>query len=418
MSKNVFLASGHLKNFLDPIVKCNKCNKEYRVDKLLLEKIGGIFPEGLSEVEFDNLISKYNVKCSNCNSSLGKVKKFNLMFDVKIGSADNPSYLRPETCQSIFVDFARFYKILRCKLPTAFAQFGKSFRNEISPRQSILRLREFYQAEIEIFFNPNICFDMPFYSDVQNEILRIELNDEIKEISCDQALKTSIFPNKLIAYYISLIYQFYIKTGIDPKRIRFRELQSKDRAFYSKIAFDLEVETSLGWIELVACNYRTDYDLKQHELISGKDMSVIDNNQKIIPHVFELSMGVDRSIYCILEHNFQKKEERLILNFRPWLAPMQVGIFPLVNKDYLPEKALSLYQMIKKDFSSYYDESGSIGRRYRRADEIGVPLAITIDYTTIENDTVTIRDRNSMKQLRIDSNKIKEYVIDKLKFPK
>ncbi len=410
MSKSVFAASGHLQGFVDPMIVCKKCNTTHRADRLISEKIGKQIAEGLSEKEFDQFIAKHAIRCPIDNGELGRVRKFNMMFRVGIGPSDESAYLRPETCQSIFVDFPRLYKVMRCKLPVPFAQLGKSFRNEVSPRQSLIRLRELYQAEIEVFFNPSKGNEFPKFDDVKDYELRLLSDSGVKSVSCGLATERGLVPSHLVAYYLAILQQFYEKTGIDMQRGRFRRLEDSERAFYSQFALDFEVQTSLGWTELVACNYRTDYDMKRHGGLSRKDVSVYDDAEKVIPHVFELSMGVDRSLYCILEHSFVKEKDRNVLKLRPSLAPIQVGVFPLVNKDGLPNKAEEIFDSLKYDFDATYDDAGSIGRRYRRIDEIGTPYAITVDYQTKEDDSVTLRERDSMSQKRITSAEVPHVV--------
>jgi glycyl-tRNA synthetase len=403
MSKNVFLASGHLQNFSDPIVKCMKCKSSFRADKLIHEKTNLEIPERLQNDKVDILISEHDIKCPNCGGAFSSTERFNMMFKVEIGPNHDEAYLRPETCQSIFVDFPRIYKVNRGKLPLGIAQVGKSFRNEISPRQGLLRLREFYQAEIEIFCNPNKLNTLPKFDEVKYTILRI-YDGQIIEVTAEQALQKEIIPNKLVAYYLSLLVEFFNKTGISSKRLRLRRLSEDEKAFYSRIAFDLEVDTSIGWLELVACNYRSDYDLLSHSSISKTSLNVMDDEEKILPHVFELSLGIDRCIYSILEHSYfidREKDDRILLKLKPYLSPIQAGVLPLLKKDEFKEKSFYLLSLIKKDFDVFYDESGSIGRRYRRLEEIGVPFAFTIDHQTLEDDTVTIRYRDSMNQERI-----------------
>ncbi len=407
MAKDVFVASGHLENFFDPIVTCTRCKTTTRADRLISEKTGKNIPERLSDHDYDALLKENNIRCPKCGGQLGEVSKFNMMFRVGIGSANLDSYLRPETCQSIFVDFPRFFKIMRGKLPFPMAQLGKSFRNEIAPRQSLMRLREFYQAEIEIFFNPDKVNDIEAFEEVRNYPLRLlRGEDKVEAISCEKAIEQGIIPNKFVAYYLSLIQQFYEKAGIDLNRFRFRRLAEDEKAFYAKVAFDVEVQTSIGWIELVACNDRSDYDLKRHSEVSKTDMTVLDGEVKVLPNVFELSMGVDRSIYCILEHSLVKEEKRDVLKLRPQLAPIQIGVFPLVTKEALPDKAKQIHNTLKKEFQAVYDESGSIGRRYRRLDEVGTPLGITVDFDTLKDDTVTLRERDSMQQSRIKASEV------------
>ena len=296
---------------------------------------------------------------------------------------------------------------MRGKLPLGIAQIGKSFRNEIAPRQSLLRLREFYQAEIEVFCNPSKLNDLPRFEEVKNTVLNIyDESERVTQVKAEEALQEGMLPNKLVAYYLSLLNEFYSKTGIDMKRTRFRRLSEAEKAFYASIAFDFEVETSIGWLELVACNYRSDYDLKGHSATSKQNLEVIDplDQSKVLPHIFELSMGIDRSLYTILEHSYFQDFEhdnRIVLKLKPYLAPVSVGVLPLMNKDGLAEKAEGIYAHLKQDFDTFLDVSGSIGRRYRRLEEIGTPFAITIDKTTMQDDTVTIRDRDSMQQKRI-----------------
>jgi len=411
MPKNVFSASGHLVSFVDPLVKCQKCKAIMRADKLIEEKTHQVVPEKLETKRYDELISKFKIVCPRCKSKLSKVAMWNMMFKIGVGPEGSEAYLRPETCQSIFVDFARIFKTMRCKLPLGVAQYGKSFRNEISPRQCLLRLREFYQTEIEIFFNPAKKKFQKFES-IKNYKLRLLPLNEKKEIevSCKDAVD-KIVSSELIAYYLALLQQFYSKTGIDMRKARFRQLSKDERAFYAKEAWDFEVLTDLGWIELVACNYRSGYDLSGHAKQSKQNLAVLDEGKSVIPHIFELSMGVDRSIYCILEHAFARekgKEERNMLRLPAQLAPIQVAVFPLVSKDKLPEKANYVYKLLKEDFSAFYDETGSIGRRYRRQDEIGTPICVTIDYQTLKDNSVTIRDRDSMQQKRVKIDKLKE----------
>jgi len=412
MSKNVFVASGHLDSFNDPIAKCSKCGSIFRADRFVAERIGENVPERMSDADIDALIVKHGLKCAKCKGELGKVSRFNMMFGVAIGPGGEEAYLRPETCQTIFVDFPRIFKTMRGKLPLGIAQIGKSFRNEIAPRQSLLRLREFYQAEIEVFCNPRRLNDLAKFDSVKNTVLRIFDGKTIQEFTCEKAVSEGIIPNKLIAYYLALLSEFYSKTGIDMQRSRFRKLGDDEKAFYATAAFDFEVETTTGWLELVACNYRSDYDLNGHMKVSKENMEVLDTDGKVVPHVFELSMGIDRSLYCILEHSFvdDKPNDRLLLKLKPYLAPILAGIFPLVTKDGLAEKAMQIFDSVKKDFETVYDESGSIGRRYRRLDESGVPFGITVDRQTLEDDTITVRERDGMQQVRIKSSELPMYL--------
>ena len=413
LSKNVFVASGHLDNFSDPIVRCNECKSVYRADRMISDISKEIISEKLSNEDYDAKIISLNIKCLKCKNSLSPVTRFNMMYDVGIGPKGDASYLRPETCQNIFVDFLRLSKTMRIKLPIGIAQFGKSFRNEISPRQSLLRLREFYQAEIEVFFNPNNVDDLDKFSEVSDTLLNIHISeDKIITNSCLELVDRGILPNKFIAYYLGLVQQFYNNNGIELEKTRFRILPDDDRAFYATHSFDFEVLTSTGWLELVACNNRTDYDLSSHQKISGKDLQILDNEEKVLPHVFEISMGVDRSLYSIVEHSYKKDGERLLLSIKPGLAPYDVAIFPLSNKNDLPAFSKKIFNSLKLDFQSFYDSSGSIGRRYRRQDEIGTPICITVDFDSIENNDVTIRYRDSMEQIRVSVSEIHHKLVE------
>ena len=417
MAKEVFEASGHLKNFVDPIVSCSKCGLTVRADKLISDNINEIIPERLTNEDYDNYLKRNKISCPKCHSELGKVSKFNMMFRVGVGATNESAYLRPETCQSIFLDFPRLFKIMRGKLPFPVAQSGKSFRNEISPRQSLMRLREFYQAEIEVFYNLSRINEFKKFEEISSYVLRFLIDTHINEISCEEALKKNIIPNKLVGYYLAIIQQFYEKAGIDLNKLRLRKLTNKEKAFYAKSSFDLEIETSLGWIELVACNDRGDYDLKRHMEVSKRDMTVIDGDDKVLPNIFELSMGVDRSLYCIMENSFIKENDRGILKLNRYLSPVQVGIFPLSKKESMQAKAKEVQNILKGEFQIFYDESGSIGRRYRRQDEVGTPLGVTIDYDTLNDNTVTLRNRDNMEQKRVKITEllqiIRGYFLDK-----
>jgi glycyl-tRNA synthetase len=349
--------------------------------------------------------------CPNCQGELGEARSLSTMFQVQIGPNKEEAYLRPETAQSIFVDFARLYKTMRVKLPFAIAQYGEVFRNEIAPRQGLIRLRELHQAEIEIFFNPNIDLSEEKFQRVAQSSLRIQKSgvkspDTTTQTTVNEAYQTGLLPFRMVAYYLARLQEFYVTAGIPAERIRFRLLRDDEKAFYAKLAIDLEVKASLGWVELVACNYRADYDLTSHARGSGVDLSVLEDGRKLTPHVFELSLGVDRSIYTILELSYVQEAERTVLRLPRKIAPIEVAILPLVSKEGLPEKAALIHETLLDRFEITYDESGSIGRRYRRNDEIGVPAAITVDYQTIKDDTVTLRERDSMQQQRVSINEL------------
>jgi glycyl-tRNA synthetase len=324
-----------------------------------------------------------------------------MMFRVGIGPLGEEAYLRPETCQGIFVDAPFLFKTQRIKLPKGFAQLGKSFRNEIAPRQGILRQREFYQAEIEVLFNPEKV-DLAKFDVALDYRLNVSQGDEESvPVRVSDAIANGIIPSKLIGYYLYLIQTFYESAGLSTSDIRLRKLGDKEKAFYSAVAFDLEVRTSVGWLELVACNYRSDYDFRRHTEVSKSDFTVEDDGKKVLPHVFELSMGIDRSLYALLEKAYKVDESRTYLALKPSLAPVQVGVFPLVSKDGLPGRATEIFRMLRADFDANYDEGGSIGRRYARSDEAGIPFCVTVDGETLKEGTVTVRERDSKVQVKV-----------------
>ncbi len=416
LSRNVFVASGHLESFVDPIARCSKCKAIYRVDKLIEEKTGIHVPERASLEEMEKIVRENNVRCQRCGGELEGFSHFNMMFKLGIGVGGGEAYLRPETCQSIFIDFLRLYRTMRRKLPIGIAQVGKSFRNEISPRQGLLRMREFYQAEIEVFFNPGKVNNLPKAKPLMDYQLRLQPEgyDEPIMITCREAIRRGMVSSELVAYYLALIQQFYEKTGIPLEKIRLRQLGEDEKAFYAVEAWDLEVETSIGWIELVACNNRGDHDLGGHQEVSGHEMTVMDGDEKVLPHVFELSLGIDRSLYCILENALDERGGKPVLRLKPQLAPIQAAVLPLLSREPLTTKAKEIHEMLRLDFDVEYDESGSIGRRYVRQDEIGTPYCITIDHRTIEDGTVTIRERDTMTQIRVKSEQLPQILREML----
>ncbi|MDG6898618.1 MAG: glycine--tRNA ligase [Nitrososphaerota archaeon] len=418
LPKAVFQASGHLAGFTDPIVQCAKCGSVYRPDKLVEEKTGRQTPEKLADAEYDRLLEKEGIRCQKCGSPLSGTRRFNMMFRVDIGAAQEEAYLRPETCQSIFVDFPLLFKTQRIKLPVGFAQVGRSFRNEIAPRQGVLRLRELNQAEIEVFFNPGKV-SLPRFaakSETSMNFRTVDGNDT--SLTVGRAIGSGLVPSPLIGYYLALIQEMYEASGIARENVRFRMLSDEDRAFYSRVAYDLEVKTSVGWLELVACNYRGDYDLGRHGQVSGSDFRVDDDGEKVLPHVFELSMGVDRSLYAILESSLRADGEKRTLAIKPYLAPRVVGVFPLVNKDGLPEVATKAFESLLDVTDAFFDDSGSIGRRYARADEIGVPYCVTIDHDTLKDGTATLRERDSRTQVRAKVEELPDRIRQLTSYPR
>ena len=403
MPERVFEASGHLKGFVDPITQCKKCRDVFRADNLIEEKTK-LFVEGLSSEELTKIIREKNIRCPKCDGELEDVKVFNLMFSMNVGAlGDTKGYLRPETAQGIFVNFKNVLVATRAKLPFGIAQIGKSFRNEISPRQWLIRLREFTQAEIEFFINPEEkSFEkLREYENVKIRVLSREAQKTGKpeeEMTVREALEKGIIPSEYMAYFIAKEQLFYESLGIPKEAIRFRHMLPEETPHYSKGNVDMEILFDFGWKEVIGNAYRSDYDLKRHAEYSKSDLSyVLENGRKIIPHVVEPSFGIERTIYAILLYSFVEDEERGWdwFKFDPKIAPISIAVFPLLNKKEMIDKALEVFKLLKVKFDGIFDKSGSIGKRYARSDEIGIPYAITIDHQTLEDNTVTIRDRNT-----------------------
>lgn len=481
----VFEASGHVDNFKEPMVECLKCRRRFRADHLVMEcaKLDSAEVERLSLEELRSALEQHAVRCPECGGSFGEPNFFLTMFKTTIGPySDAVGYGRPEAAQNIFVEFRRLYEIAREKLPFGAMQIGHALRNEISPRQGLIRLREFTIVDIEFFFDPEEpnCFVL---KDFENETLRLVLAEtklhgleDITEITVKEALEKGYIKVPWHAVFMALAKRMLTELGVPSEKQRFSEKLPWERAHYSLQSFDQEVYVDRwGWIEVSGHAYRADYDLKQHMQFSGVDMRVykeyekpvetvkkvvkplmarlgpvfkneaqkianmlVDINPEIIeasfsekghfildgykilpeyleitkrkvkekgkrfiPHVVEPSFGVDRLVYVALEYAYSAKEGRVVLSFPKGIAPVQVGVYPLVSKDGLPNKAWQVYKMlVDEGLIVEYDEAGSIGRRYARADEAGIPLGITIDYETLKNDTVTIRDRDAWKQVR------------------
>ncbi len=411
---SVFEGSGHLKSFADPIVQCTKCKKFERADRLISDAIGKNVPESMATEKLDELIVKNKVRCAKCGGELWKVSKFNMMVETIVGKqGEFKTFLRPEACQSIFMNFARMVKTMRLKLPQGIAQAGGAFRNEISPRQSITRSVEFAQMETEVFFDASKINEIEGFDEVAGykvRVLRLG-KDKIEEISASDLAAKKIVPGKLIAYYLARTQQVWNAMGIPLDKLRFREVDKDERAFYSLSTFDFEVETSLGWLELIANNYRTDYDLTGHMKHSGTDLHFTDsgNGKKIMPHIWEISAGVDRTMFAILDNSMKEGKEGTYFALPPRIAPYHCAIFPLVNKDKMPEFAKMVEkQLLGEWFDVFLDESGSIGRRYARADEIGIPFCMTIDGDSVKNKDVTLRERDSGKQVRVKLSELNE----------
>jgi glycyl-tRNA synthetase len=481
----VFKASGHIDHFKEPMIECQKCKKNFRADHLLREctKMSEAEAEKLTLKELKEEMDKNDIRCPDCGGTFGEPKQFLTMFKTTIGPySEAVGYGRPEAAQGIFVEFNRLYGMAREKLPFGVLQIGHAQRNEISPRQGLMRLREFTIADLEFFFDPEEenCDKL---RDVENEKLRFLLaetrqkgSEELTELTVKEALNKGIIKKQWLAVFMALAKRLLNDLGVPAECQRFIEKLPWERAHYSQQTFDQEVILDRwGWTEASGHAYRTDYDLKGHMNSSGVDMTVfkeyeepiekeqvvikpimaklgpifkgeagkiaemlakadptevetsikengyymldkhkilgehvdvarqktVERGRRFIPHVIEPSFGIDRLFYIALEYAYQTKEDRTLLSFPPAIVPLQLGVYPLMSKDGLPEKASELHKLLLDEgFVVEYDEAGSIGRRYARADEIGVPLGITVDYDTMKDNTVTIRDRDSWKQVR------------------
>ncbi len=412
LPEKVFEASGHLKNFNDPLVECKKCHFRFRADQFLEDK-GIEDTETLSIEKMSKIIKEKNFRCPKCGGNLGEVKWFNMMFPVPIGFNNEKGYLSPETAQASYLAFKEEFEATRNKLPLGLAIIDKAYRNEISPRQLFFRLREFTQAELQIFFDPEKINEHNNWNQVKEKKLRLKLarEKEIKEIRCEELNKKFGLP-KFYLYYASKIQNFYLKIlKIPLEKFRFRELSKEERAFYNKIHFDVELdlETMGGFKEVAGLHYRTDHDLKGHQKVSKENLEIYYENKRFIPHVLELSFGVDRNIWALLDVFYSVGKEGGIFKFPPKLAPYKLAVLPLIkNKKEFVELAREIYNQLKEEFSCFYDESGSIGRRYARQDEVGTPFCITIDGESLKRKDVTIRDRDTTEQIRVKIKDLKE----------
>ena len=388
MNPKTWEASGHIKTFQDPLIDCKECKSRFRADKLIEEKLN-IEAGGMTQDELMETIKKEGITCPKCGKqNFTDIRQFNLMFKTFQGITEDSKsvvYLRPETAQGIFVDYLNVLRSMRLKLPFGIGQVGKSFRNEITPGNFIFRVREFEQMELEFF--------------------------------CKPGTELSWFK-----YYKEFCYNFLLSLGIPKDDLRLRNHQKEELSFYSNATTDIEYKFPFGFGELWGIASRTNYDLSKHQEYSGCNMEYLDpaTNEKYIPYVVEPSVGVERMILMLLCNGYKKEtldngEEREIFKIHPYLAPYKVTILPLIKKLH-SEKAKEIYKDLSKYFMCTYDESGSIGKRYRRSDACGTPFAITIDDDTINNNTVTLRNRDTMEQTTISLDKLKDYVLEKCEF--
>jgi glycyl-tRNA synthetase len=421
----VWVASGHAANFEDLMLTCSKCKEKVRADTFLEDALK-IKADGIKAQEINKLVKEHNLKCPKCKGPFEEVEEFNLMFTTNVGPKQDSSskaYLRPETAQLIFADFKLVQDNARLKLPFGIAQVGKSFRNEISPRDFLFRCREFEQMEIEYFIDPAKINDCPYLDEVKDHSLLIYSadmqvsNKDAEKMNVIDAMKKGIIKTPWHAYWLATEHKWFASLGANPDKFRIRQHLGEEKSHYALDTWDLEYKFPFGWKELQGMANRTDFDLQQHIKHSGKDMSLFDEEtkQKIIPHVVaEPSQGVERAflVFMFDAYSYDEARGNIVLKLHPKLAPYKIGVFSLVNK--LNDPAEKLYKELRKEFDAFFDKSGSIGRRYARSDEIGVPYCITVDFDTLNDNAVTVRDRDTTKQERVKISELNSYLRNKL----
>ena len=390
MNPKTWVASGHVGGFSDPLIDCKNCKTRHRADKLIEdwahENNKDMVADGMTDEEMINFIKENNIVCPKCGEqNFTPIRKFNLMYKTYQGVTEDSSseiYLRPETAQGIFVNFKNVLRTTRRKLPMGIGQVGKSFRNEITPGNFIFRIREFEQMELEFFCKPGT--DMEWFE-----------------------------------YWRAFCKNWLLNLGMKEEKIRLRDHSPEELCFYSKGTTDIEFAFPFGWGELWGIADRTDYDLKQHAQYSGEDFTYLDQEtgEKFVPYCVEPSLGCDRVTLAFLCNAYEEQEiaegdVRTVLHLHPALAPYKVAVLPLSKK--LSEKAEEVYAKLSKNFMCDYDEAGSIGKRYRREDEIGTPYCVTIDFDTLEDECVTIRERDTMEQVRVKIDELESYIQDKI----
>jgi len=486
MPEEALKASGHVDHFNDPMTECKDCLDVFRADHIIKEATGEE-GEGMENQELTEIISQEKIRCPKCGGHLSHVWSYNLMFQTLIGAKGKKTgYMRPETAQGIFIPFKRLLRFFRGKLPFGVVQLGKAYRNEISPRQGVIRLREFTQAEAEIFVDPRDKTH-PNFEKVAQEVLTLypassqETGGESIKITAQKAVDEKIVASEMLTYQLCLAHRFLMELGLSEDVLRFRQHMCTEMAHYAIDCWDVEVYTDrYGWIEVIGIADRTDFDLKSHsqhskedlrvfleypeprvvkklkvkanmgkfgplfkgdapkilealdeidasdvkeslekdgtfqlelsgtihqltpELISFQEQEETVRGEKIYPHVIEPSYGIDRIVYSVLLHTYTVEDDRTYFRLPAEVAPVEVNVFPLVNKDDLGQTALHIRDDLRRDgIIAEDDTSGTIGRRYARSDEIGVPFAVTVDHQSLEDKTVTIRERDSQNQVRV-----------------
>ena len=406
----VWKASGHLDGFNDPVIICSKCKSSFRADKLIEEKTG-IAADSFGNEKLIATIKDKEITCPSCKGRFNlEILRHSLMMKTTIGK-DTTAYNRPETATTTYLPFKHYVNFFRGKLPFTVFQIGKAFRNEISPRQHLLRQREFVQAEAQMFLSEEMKKNFELFDEAKKDAIPL-WNEEAqkkgltpKMVTLEDALKNKYLKNQAYAWCINLAYKLFLSMGIPANKIRLRQHHADEKAFYADDAWDLEIElNSFGWTECCGIHDRTTYDLTQHAKFSKQELNVrLEDGKVIVPHVIEIAFGVDRPFYALLDLAFFRRDtdaQRTVLSLPPRIAPIQVGVFPLIKKDGLPQKAKEVLAALK-EFRCYYDEAGSIGKRYSRLDAIGVPFCLTIDHDTLKDDAITIIERDSLKQTRV-----------------
>ncbi|MDE1851372.1 MAG: glycine--tRNA ligase [Candidatus Micrarchaeota archaeon] len=417
------VASGHAALFNDILINCSKCNTYYRAD-VLLNDMGIDVSDGATVDEIDKIVKEQAVKCPKCKGAMAHAKPFNMMFDLGIGpEKDEKGYLRPETAQSVYLNFSREFNALRKTLPMGLAIIGKAYRNEISPRQGLYRLRELIQAELQIFFDPDEW--KPILGRLGSRKVNVLMyqQEQMESITIKEWMEKYKIP-EFYAYHLALIDTFYTEVLQVPRdSFRFREKGGTEKAFYNKVHMDIEVNVTSwnGFKEVGGLHYRTDYDLTSHSKGSNKDLSVNINGKRIMPNVLELSFGVDRNVWMLIDQFYKKIEDRDVLQVPAYLAPFSAGLFALQKDEALQKMTESIYRKLRRHARIALDDSGSIGRRYARLDEIGTPFCITIDFESVDksspnHNTVTVRHRDSKKQERVKVDELEGFISDNTTF--
>jgi len=423
MAPKVWEASGHLSvGFADELVECKKCHKRFRLDEIANPKSQAPNSKQIPNSKFQI----QNLRCPECGGKLLPPRKFNLMMKTFVGPVENESsvaYLRAETCQGIYVNFKNVMNAMRLKIPFGIAQIGKSFRNEITPKNFIFRTREFEQMEMQFFVAPPKS-----KLKIKNEKLKISVPASAGASAGRQSAKFKD-PDEWFEYWKNERLNWYIKLGIKKENLRAREVPEEERAHYAKRQVDIEYKFPFGWKEIEGIHNRGDWDLSRHSQFSGQDLSYTDpeTGEKFIPWIIETSVGVERSLLAFLVDAYEEvrggrttttestKEIEVVLKLHKSLAPIKVAVLPLVrNKEAIVKKAKEIFELLKPHFMCQYDEVGSIGRRYRRQDEVGTPFCVTIDFDTLKQNDVTVRDRDTMEQERVKIKDLPDYLKTKL----